>query len=1140
MPIDVASGSVHLEKRDIVVGGRFPMVWDRNFHSSLLADPGSPLGSGWTSTYFSRLTRIGKEYRFQGPAGNLIRFPDPEDKVERYGIIRNLGSFHEIGKQGPNLVVTRWSASGRIQRFLFLSARHGEWWPVRGIEDESGNGLELAWDERNSLKGIRQKLEKRTLILSHDEAGRILAVSLRNSEGGRRTLATYAYDQKGRLASAADALGCTERYEYDAAGRLIREIARDGGVSSFRYDDYGRCIRFSGLDGYNLKIIRYLDHVLMTEVTNSVGRTTRYQCLASGQVSEQFDALGARTAFEYDEFGRIIARISPLGEATRFAYDAEGNRSKTVDALGQESLFAWGPGHLPVGYTDPGGRKWARAYDDRNRLIATIDPAGNMRKIGYDSAGNPVRIERPDGTERKQAFDTTGILIAASDWNGSVTRFERDDFGRIIRRIDPDGSVFGYEFDALGRLLRMSGPGEQRAVFAYDAGGNLVRMERNGRQPVQYAFGPCRRLLSRKDGNGNEIRYAWGTEPDRLEAVWNEAGEKYSIRYDAADRIESEISFDGREIRFKYDLSGRCIEKRVGASHAVGFKYDALGRVIEELADSESPVSFAYDSSGFLLEAKSGFGTWRFERDALGRVIRESQDGYELEREFDASGAVAGLKAEQDLELRYAYDANGLVGEIDANGLGKYLFRRNALGQIDTAELPGGAAIAHEYDSRRRLTGLRLPETPSLEPPFGVSKAYTYDESDLVGSADHGFQGVSRYSYDGDGRLIRFETPDSRTEYALAANGDIRSIHSGETGEIAFAYAQGGRLISRGGESYTFDSAGRMSSRTGSDRSAKWVFEWDARDRLRAAIAPDGRSWSYRYDPLGRRHSKTGPEGETRFIWDQDVPLLERHADGAITAWGFDPHSHRPLFKIKGGSLYSILSDRMGTPCEMLDARGNIVWAARLDPWGNPIAMQGDADACPFRFQGQYFDAETGLHYNRFRYYDPKSGRYLSPDPARLRGGISAYQYVRNPMQWIDPLGLCGDEEQPSETVFRGERSSNAPEKVFEEGLRSKGDNMDLLRHATANQSDSGFIATSQNIEIAEGFAGKNGFVYEIETNKGINVNDSLGDASPFPEQHEVAVPREIPSSDIKGAYPVKGGTMTGEFIPNPNFGGGG
>ncbi|MFZ3290411.1 MAG: RHS repeat-associated core domain-containing protein, partial [Telluria sp.] len=98
--------------------------------------------------------------------------------------------------------------------------------------------------------------------------------------------------------------------------------------------------------------------------------------------------------------------------------------------------------------------------------------------------------------------------------------------------------------------------------------------------------------------------------------------------------------------------------------------------------------------------------------------------------------------------------------------------------------------------------------------------------------------------------------------------------------------------------------------------------------------------------------------------------------------------------------------DHLGTPRELIDQQGRVVWSVRYKAWGRVIREDVHEVEQPLRFQGQYGDSETGLHYNRYRYYDPEASRYVSPDPIKLRGTLNGYQYAPNPTGWIDPRGL--------------------------------------------------------------------------------------------------------------------------------------
>jgi RHS repeat-associated protein len=123
--------------------------------------------------------------------------------------------------------------------------------------------------------------------------------------------------------------------------------------------------------------------------------------------------------------------------------------------------------------------------------------------------------------------------------------------------------------------------------------------------------------------------------------------------------------------------------------------------------------------------------------------------------------------------------------------------------------------------------------------------------------------------------------------------------------------------------------------------------------------------------------------------------------------WLFDQDSHRLAAKIVNGTTYSVINDHVGTPQWMYDSSGKKVWEGVLDIYGRIRTLCGSGSDLPFRYQGQYEDVETGLYYNRFRYYNPDEGMYISQDPIRLHSGQpNFYAYVHDPNIWVDVFGL--------------------------------------------------------------------------------------------------------------------------------------
>ena len=134
-------------------------------------------------------------------------------------------------------------------------------------------------------------------------------------------------------------------------------------------------------------------------------------------------------------------------------------------------------------------------------------------------------------------------------------------------------------------------------------------------------------------------------------------------------------------------------------------------------------------------------------------------------------------------------------------------------------------------------------------------------------------------------------------------------------------------------------------------------------------------------------------------VYDKEEPVT----DNLIT-WVFDKGGFVSAAKLVGDKSYSILTDHLGTPYEAYDEEGEKVWTRELDLYGN--AITGDSSFIPFLYQGQYYDEEIGLAYNRFRYYSPDSGTYISQDPIRLAGGRNLYAYVYDANNWVDVFGL--------------------------------------------------------------------------------------------------------------------------------------
>ncbi len=134
--------------------------------------------------------------------------------------------------------------------------------------------------------------------------------------------------------------------------------------------------------------------------------------------------------------------------------------------------------------------------------------------------------------------------------------------------------------------------------------------------------------------------------------------------------------------------------------------------------------------------------------------------------------------------------------------------------------------------------------------------------------------------------------------------------------------------------------------------------------------------------------------------------MLHTIDKSGVETWLYDDTTLIPIAKIRSERVFSIVPDRLGLPRELIDTSGQIVWSADYSAWGNAKVVNGSQVDCPIRLPGQWYDAETGLHYNRHRYFDPDIGQFISQDPLGIDSGLNLYRYAPNALNFFDLLGL--------------------------------------------------------------------------------------------------------------------------------------
>ncbi|MGA4598835.1 RHS repeat-associated core domain-containing protein, partial [Escherichia marmotae] len=368
---------------------------------------------------------------------------------------------------------------------------------------------------------------------------------------------------------------------------------------------------------------------------------------------------------------------------------------------------------------------------------------------------------------------------------------------------------------------------------------------------------------------------------------------------------------------------------------------------------------------------------------------------------------------------RHLYYGSGHLQQINLDREVISEFTRDALHR-EVLRSQGRLSTRQLYDPAGRL---KRRETYSgmrgVVPDTFTDRQYSYNGQDELLKTRHSRRGETDYFYDPTGHITACRSEDEGylASWQYDAAGNLLGRRAGERATAENSVVPFNRLLSYRGVHYRYDEHGRVVEKQG--RSGTQSYRYDAEHRM-VEVTTARETYRYVYDALGRRTEKQhiSPDGKpynrTKFLWDGMRLAKESRPEGTSSLYIYsDQGSYEPLARVdKAGKegpnrILYFHTDVNGAPEEMTDSDGKIVWETGYQVWGNTIQEKDHGRVEQnLRYQGQYLDRETGLHYNLHRYYDPDVGRFIVTDPIGLRGGLNLYAYAPNPVSWIDPLGL--------------------------------------------------------------------------------------------------------------------------------------
>jgi RHS repeat-associated protein len=855
----------------------------------------------------------------------------------------------------------------------------------------------------------------------------------------------------------------TEHYTYDDKHVIQSRVMAGGATFYWAWQNEGkqaRCLRqwanFPQLDSQ----YQWNDEENSVTIIHQDGSKSYYKHNTHGKLIQKISAAGHVQSYEYNDKGQLTAEIDGEGHITYYDYSPITGALDTITYPDGHSVhYDYLHGEI---YTLTQGDKetyqqWRFRRDSQGNLLELIDPQERSTVYQYNAQGKPIFIQYPDQSHQRLVWSEQGELLEDNSSIQGLRQFGYDAIGRLEWEKQQNGSTTHYRYDALNRITQIILPNNTTREYRYNAYGKVIWFKDEMGKITQYDYAaPLHLLTQLHQPNGEKLAFQYDNGHLQISQITNQKGEHYQFRYTADGLLSEEIGFDNIKTTYHYNKNNQLIARcEYGDEHQsepfiTRYERDSLGRLIQKILPDGNIEHYEYDTIGRLIAVKDNENVLGWEYNKSNQLIAEHQNWATIRHRYDENtGLLNGTKLPDGQWLEYHYNQGQLLGmTLDHQPLaafrwdkqGRECERRQGNGLVNRYQYdPLGQLIAHQryhgYDISTQTSPTPIWQQQYHYNPNGQlaeitghqPRRYRYDNADQlhtvtypeVNPEQHHAEKVEQFDYDPTGNKI------SETQ-ALAPTPFHANI------------AKGNRLTFFSDKHFDYDRFGNLiAEKRGKNHSLVTHYEYDCRHRLIKVIKPTGIIITYTYDAFNRRTSKTVDGKTTEFIWQGSKLIAETDNDKHWQSYLYELDSYRPLALVHGNAqqdnikLYWYQNDHLGTPIALTSNMGDTLYECQYNAYGqiiNETYHQDDTQACPdnpLRFQGQYYDEETGLHYNLNRYYDPFTGRYITQDPLGILGGLNSYQYSgSDPINWIDPLGLIKVENNGFEGVAGASKSA--------------------------------------------------------------------------------------------------------------------
>jgi len=791
----------------------------------------------------------------------------------------------------------------------------------------------------------------------------------------------FGYDSRNRLVSTVFPDETVDRIEFDGNSRIVRTVDARGNATRFSFDDLDRLVTTT--DAHDQTTIRDYDKVgnLLT-FTDELGRVTTHiydkRNLRTSITEPDPDGNGplqpSVTKFKFDANRNLVRVTDPLNHMTSFGYDLLDRQVTTTDALNKVTTKT----HDAVGniesITDPETNTTSYTFDELNRQVTDTNELGHTRTFGYDAASNMTSLVDRNGQEFSFGFDSLNRQVSETwlDTNSDPIRemnWVFDVAGQLVAATDPDASYF-FEFDEMSRLINVQNGTVDAAetnTLANNIVGELALTDFN-------SGGFFLDIAQINAASGDQFHITLTSEDFNI-ALLLRSPSGVVTPFDDTPGFGTNINesipiFEAGtwDIFITSSNAGQLGDYQLGIALTTPPTVDIVDGV------PRIDFSYSYGPNGNLVRAEdSRGGVVRYEHDELNRMVEILQGGVGVvptlvDFVFDEASQLESVSRYTDAS-RNSLVATSTYTFDDASRLTR-LKHTN-----------GGTTIAqydHVYDAANRMKSMTGPDG---------SSSYSYDATNQLTGANHSFQADESYSFDDNGNR-------TNVGYNTTSNNELQS-----DGVYTFVH----------------DNEGRRTSRIHIATGELTEYEWDHRDRLTGVVTKNAggqvtKDVQYTYDIFDDRITKSIDGVLTHFVFDGDnIALVFDDSGNLIHRYNHGPGVDEILSdQTANGTVNWALTDHQGTMRDIVSDAGVVLNHIEYDSFGIVTAESNPAVGMLFGFTGRERDTETGLQYNRARYYDPSVGRFISQDPSGFRGNdANLYRYAYNsPLIFLDPTGL--------------------------------------------------------------------------------------------------------------------------------------